>query len=52
LAIVDWNYIKDKGYDPTTMMVITNTMEYKQIDNLDLNEEQQISVGDAVLRID
>lgn len=50
LAEVDWQDIKDKKYDPTTMVVITNTMEYKQINNLD--NKQSVSVGDAVLRID
>lgn len=34
LATVDWQKIIDKGYDPTTMVVITNTMEYEQV-NLD-----------------
>ncbi len=52
LAEVDWQDIKNKNYDPTTMVVITNTMEYKQINNLDLKNKQPVSVGDAILRID
>lgn len=52
LAEVDWQDIKNKDYDPTTMVVITNTMEYKQINNLDLKNKQSVSVGDAILRID
>lgn len=52
LAEVDWQGIKAKDYDPTTMIVITNTMEYKQINSLDLENKQPISVGDAILRID
>lgn len=52
LAEVDWQDIKNKNYDPTTMVVITNTMEYKQINNLDLKNKQSVSVGDAILRID
>jgi PTS system beta-glucosides-specific IIC component len=52
LAEVNWQEIKDKGYDPTTMMVITNTMEYKQINNLETKQSQPVGVGDAVLRID
>lgn len=52
LAEVDWQGIKAKDYDPTTMIVITNTMEYKQINSLNLENKQPISVGDAILRID
>lgn len=31
LAIVDWQQIKDKGYDPTTVVCVTNTNEYAQV---------------------
>jgi len=50
LAVVDWQKIKDAGYDPTTMMIVTNSMEYEQV-NIPTKGSENISSGSAIATI-
>jgi PTS system beta-glucosides-specific IIC component len=50
LAVVDWAQIKKSGFDPTTMVIVTNTMEYEQV-NTPTKKQNAISSGAKVASI-
>lgn len=51
LAVVDWKQIQDAGLDTTTMVVVTNTMEYAQVDAPVNDIREDVPTGSNVMVI-